>query len=258
MPLPLQDLAQPRPALLQDRCSFFSSVVCRCWGSIPLVECPAHCVWPLIPLPLLLKCTIFHSLAYNFYFFFGLLRLTFENIPDSPRHLINTQSLPGMFMVLYGEMDNYEIFSSDDDVQHVGDILIESQGWQLLIYDLLAQNMSFFSCCSAIMEVGLTNISPLPTSKTWSIVIREGAGGTLGAKGSLFHVLVCLACWVPAGCSFSSIWLLSREVVPDPSLWSWRGPTHPAASPGPPLMASEWGATSKAQTHEPPLPPLSW
>lgn len=52
-------------------------------------------------------------------------------------------------MVLYGEMDNYEILSSDVDLQHVGDILMKAKG------DLLAQNMSFFSCCSAIMEVGL-------------------------------------------------------------------------------------------------------
>lgn len=31
-------------------------------------------------------------------------------------------------MVLYGEMDNYEILSSDEDLQHVGDIFMKAKG----------------------------------------------------------------------------------------------------------------------------------
>lgn len=74
----------------------------------------------------------------------------------------------------------------------------ESQGWQLLISYLLAQNISFFACCSAVMEVGFINISPLPTGKALNVVIREGAGGMQEEKG------VSVPCsgvpWSPDSC----------------------------------------------------------
>lgn len=54
------------PFFPRDRISFFSSVVRGHWVATPLLECTARYIRPLIHLPLLLKCTVFLGLYYNF------------------------------------------------------------------------------------------------------------------------------------------------------------------------------------------------
>lgn len=70
-------------------------------------------------------------------------------------------------------------------------------------------------------------------------------------NGVLFCVLVRLTCQVPSEYSFSGPYLvLSWTAVIDPVLKAQHDPQQPAASPEPPLKASEWSAAGKAQAHE--------
>ena len=115
-----------------------------------------------------------------------------------------------------------------------------------MIYYLLAQNMSSSACCSAIMEMGLVNISPLPTGRALNVVTKEGAGGTLEDKG------VSLPC-SGGPCSPDSsrgqflqhLASLLKGCARSQFLKLMGNPGQPAASPEPLLMASEWMLLAK-------------
>lgn len=57
----------------------------------------------------------------------GLSLLTFENIRTHQGHLMVPKRLPGILMVLYGEMGNHEILSSDEGLQPVEDVLTKAK-----------------------------------------------------------------------------------------------------------------------------------
>lgn len=158
--------------------------------------------------------------------------------------------LPGIFMVSYGEMDLYEICSSDEDLhaahwRHTK-IKCASYWWPLsskyaLLRLLLCNNGG--SLCKYFFLANRRSIQCCHYRGCW-----RDTGGEMD-----FSSKVCLARRVPTGYSFSGSYLLpSWKAILDPSSWSSVNQQQPAASPEPPLKPAEWSATSKAQAHEEP------